>query len=318
MPVLILVILAALLAPAARAADPSPALRQDGANLYASLHPPALLAAGLEPELRAWVAEAFAGCPAADWILTDLRRLNFSSRQRETAAGRRTDWLIEFDGLWDWTGVQECLTPRGHQLETYRGVPLLVPGARHPSASAAAHWQGEFLLLGDAALVRSAIDRALDGAPDPDPLALQAASLSTRYDVWLTGLGSPLDYVRGASKETRDLAPAPRQYWLGLTAGSAFSLDLAIQMMTPEEAALVLKLLAALPTLTKLHAPERGLQSEVYRFSGLRRDHSTVHMQATLPAFALWHALRDFTASGKAARFGALSRPATRKPSLPQ
>lgn len=220
-----------------------------GTNLITSVKIYKLLGSGLDPEVRTLVGDMFPGCSWANPILSDMRRVNLSARQVETADGVTAEWIIEFDGMWNWWAVNDCLSPSAYSAISYRGVPMLLPPAGRQKASSVAHIDGERMLLGSDHVLRAAIDRMLDGPPSENALLETAALLDEKWDLWAVGEGSPLDYLGSPVNPEQERPLEPRQYRFGASLSDTIDFELSIDKMTTSEAGLIVNFLRLLAGL---------------------------------------------------------------------
>lgn len=266
------------------------------ARIIASMDVPKLLASAAGPEVRSWIVESFHSCPQAESVFLPMRRMRFFAERRPAEPQQRTPWLIVLDGISHWPAVRSCVAQAGLEEASHRGVPLMLPANRRSGISTLAFFGGEQILIGEEQPVRDAIDRAMDNVVAETELLRRANALSLQWDHWAVGKGSPLEFNRRTRPDLFQEIPESKSYWLGISGVETYSIALQIEMMSPEEAAVVLRILSFIPAIARLRPAERGLQSDLMRHVEVRADGPIVALSADVPGPALWSHLSQLTA----------------------
>jgi hypothetical protein len=266
------------------------------ARVIASVDVPKLLASAAGPEVRNWVVESFDACPLAESVFVNMRRLQFSAGRPSAESRKRTPWLIVLDGVWDWPAVQSCVAQAGLEPATHRGLPMMLPANRRSGASSLAFFGGEFILIGEEQPVRDAIDRAMDNPAAESDLLRHAGAINSEWDHWVVGEGSPLEFNRNTRPDLLQEIPESRSYWLGISGAETYNVSLRLEMMSAEEAALVMRIFSWIPAIARLRPAERSLQSDLMRHVEIRANGALVTISADVPGSALWAHISQLTA----------------------
>ncbi len=272
-------------------------------TVVAAVRVPEMLGSSAGPDLRGLVVEALHGCPLVEPLLGDMRRIRFSAYRAGEEGQKRTEWLIHLDGVWNWGAVQDCLLPAGYWGDSYRGIPVMLPPVNRVKATAAAWVDGEHVLLAEPAALFRALDHVVDGSDAVPDLFAKAQELDAEWDHWVAGVGSPMEFNQRTKQEILEAIPASRTYWMGISGTDTFSVELRLEMMTLEEAALVGELFRLLPQISRLRSAEREMQSELWKHVDAETEGTSVRVRGQVTGSALskytpWHSLRGTFSTG--------------------
>lgn len=264
-------------------------------TVVAAVRVPEMLGSSAGPDLRGWVVEAFHGCPLVEPLLGDMRRIRFSAYRAGEEGQKRTEWLIHLDGVWNWGAVQDCLLPAGYWGDSYRGIPVMLPPVNRVKATAAAWVDGEHVLLAEPAALFRALDHVVDGSDAVPELFAKSQELDAEWDHWVAGVGSPMEFNQRTKPEILEAIPASRTYWMGISGTDTFTVELRLEMMSLEEAAMVGELFRLLPQITRLRSAEREVQAELLEHMQAETTGMMVRLRGRMPETLLWKHLRDIT-----------------------
>jgi hypothetical protein len=274
-------------------------------TVVAAVRVPEALQSAAGADLREWVVEAFQACPLVEPVLDDMRRIRFSAYRAGEEGQKRTEWLIHLDGVWNWGAVQDCLLPAGYWGETYRGFPVMLPPVNRVKATAAAWVDGEHVLLAEPGALFRALDHVADGSEVKPELFAQAEELDGDWEHWVAGVGSPLEFNQRTKAEILEALPVSRRYWMGISGTETFRVEVRLEMMTLEEAALVGELFRLLPEMARLRAAERAVQEELLEHLQAETTGTMIRLRGQVVGAFLWRQFSALTRPpASRARFG--------------
>lgn len=265
------------------------------ATVVAAVRVPEALNSAAGVDLREWVIQAFQACPLVEPVLTDMRRIRFSAYRAGEEEPKRTEWLIHLDGVWNWGAVQDCLLPAGYLVESYRGFPVMLPLANRVKATAAAWVDGEHVVLAEPAVLFLALDHVVDGSDAVPELFAKAQELDGEWDHWVAGVGSPMEFNQRTKREILEAIPVSRTYWMGISGTDTFTVELRLEMMTLEEAALIGELFRLLPQITRLRSAEREVQAQLLEHVQAETAGAMIRLRGQVAGALLWRQLREIT-----------------------
>lgn len=133
----------------------------------------------------------------------------------------------------------------------------------------------------------------------------KAQELDAEWDHWVAGVGSPMEFNQRTKPEILEAIPVSRTYWMGITGTDTFTVELRLEMMTLEEAALVGELFRLLPQITRLRSAEREVQAELLEHLQAETTGTMIRLRGQVVGSLLWRQLSEITRPpASRARFG--------------
>ncbi len=240
---------------------------------------------------------------------------------RKPGVAQRQDMpgLLVVKGRFNLASIREMVGEKKGVAELYKDIELLRMSSGKATSQAArlAVLDASTLVLGERRQIIGAIDRRREAPSVSGNLALRAAGLAARHDLWMIMSVPPEATARMGSSPSTQMFKDVVAFDLGMTVSEGMVLQANLQTRTSESAQAISGMLQTMMAMAASQPGARGQSAEAAQMMKnlrIQPGGNNVHLSLSLSKSQLEAAMRSRMPAGGRPSVAGTSRPSTAIP----